>query len=263
MVLPLLVVIPYLCWSNVEVVAAGCWACGCGRWLWRRLRRHGSLDSETWPLAGAQDAEHIRHYANLVTGSYSKDAAEVQERTQYVKPEMVVRLVNQTQGTCPAHYIYVDLERAEVVLCIRGLDLGERANYKTLADTSKGSQPFDGGYVHRGMLTAAEWLLDSVADELKRQLQERPHLALTVVGHSLGAGVASLFTLLVVNRSALVGGPRRQQLRCYCIAPARSMSLNLAIRYADVINSVVLQVMTPRRLAAAAASVLQRLRPQL
>lgn len=32
------------------------------------------------------------------------------------------------------------------------------------------------------------------------------------------------------------------RLRCYAIAPARSTSLNLAVRYSDTINSIVLQV---------------------
>ncbi|KAK7261968.1 hypothetical protein RIF29_28295 [Crotalaria pallida] len=33
----------------------------------------------------------------------------------------------------------------------------------------------------------------------------------------------------------------RKRVRCYAIVPARCMSLNFAVRYADVINSVVLQ----------------------
>ncbi|KAI4983904.1 hypothetical protein ZWY2020_025770 [Hordeum vulgare] len=39
-----------------------------------------------------------------------------------------------------------------------------------------------------------------------------------------------------------LGKVDRARTRCYAMAPARSMSLNLAVRYTDVINSVVLHV---------------------
>lgn len=60
-------------------------------------------------------------------------------------------------------------------------------------------------------------------------------------GHSLGSGIAALMTILVVNHRDQFGGIPREQVRCYALAPARCMSLNLAVKYADVINSVVLQ----------------------
>ncbi|TKY63913.1 calmodulin-binding heat-shock protein [Spatholobus suberectus] len=43
----------------------------------------------------------------------------------------------------------------------------------------------------------------------------------------------------VHNRDKL--GIQRNKIRCFAIASPRCMSLNLAVRYADVINSVVLQ----------------------
>lgn len=60
-------------------------------------------------------------------------------------------------------------------------------------------------------------------------------------GHSLGSGVASLLTIIVVNHKDRLGGIPRNLVRCYAVAPARCMSLNLAVKYADVIHSVILQ----------------------
>ncbi|GMY24853.1 sn1-specific diacylglycerol lipase alpha [Fagus crenata] len=54
------------------------------------------------------------------------------------------------------------------------------------------------------------------------------------LGHSLGSGVAAL----LADR---LGGIPRDKVRCYAVAPARCMSLNLAVKYADVIHSIVLQ----------------------
>lgn len=61
-------------------------------------------------------------------------------------------------------------------------------------------------------------------------------------GHSLGSGVAALLTVIVVNHGDQLGGIPRSLVKCYAVAPARCMSLNLAVKYADVINSVILQV---------------------
>lgn len=62
-----------------------------------------------------------------------------------------------------------------------------------------------------------------------------------LTGHSLGAGVAAMAAAVVVNSLDQFGGIMRERVRCYAIAPARCMSLDLAVKYADVIHSVVLQ----------------------
>lgn len=54
--------------------------------------------------------------------------------------------------------------------------------------------------------------------------------------------MASLLTIIVVNHKDRLGGIPRNLVRCYAVAPARCMSLNLAVKYADVIHSVILQV---------------------
>ncbi|GLJ16123.1 hypothetical protein SUGI_0268800 [Cryptomeria japonica] len=225
----------------MDVVACSVWAGSCGRWLYNRLKRHGSLDSGTWPLATADNARDIFHYCKLIQGVYEKTPLDLVKSTGYGEQDWIVKLVSKTSRHCPPHYIMRDPVRKEIVVCIRGLNLAEPVNYLVLADTRKGSQPFDGGYVHRGLLNAAEWLRDSQSDTLKEEFENNPDYRLTIVGHSLGAGVASLLTVLLVNHRNLVGNIKREQIQCYCIAPARSMSLNLAIRYSDVINGVVLQ----------------------
>ena len=69
-----------------------------------------------------------------------------------------------------------------------------------------------------------------------------PAYTLTFTGQSLSAGVAVMLTMVVVLNLDKLDKVERGRTRCYAMAPARCMSLNLAVRYADVINSVVLQV---------------------
>ncbi|TKY45205.1 carboxylesterase protein [Spatholobus suberectus] len=47
----------------------------------------------------------------------------------------------------------------------------------------------------------------------------------------------SMLTMVVVQNRHRLGNIDRKRVRCYAVAPARCMSLNLAVRYADVINS--------------------------
>ncbi|XVF53589.1 hypothetical protein PTKIN_Ptkin05aG0110400 [Pterospermum kingtungense] len=61
------------------------------------------------------------------------------------------------------------------------------------------------------------------------------------LGHSLGLGIAAMLALVVVQHQDELDNIDRRSIRFYAIAPARCMSLNLAVRYTDVISSVVLQ----------------------
>ena len=60
-------------------------------------------------------------------------------------------------------------------------------------------------------------------------------------GHSLGSSVAALLTVIVVNHRDRLADILRNLVSCYVVAPARCMSLNLAVKYADVIHSIILQ----------------------
>jgi hypothetical protein len=50
------------------------------------------------------------------------------------------------------------------------------------------------------------------------------------------------FTMLITDDPETVGGLKPEQIRCYGVAPPRCFSLGLSVKYAHVINSVVLQV---------------------
>jgi Lipase (class 3) len=138
--------------------------------------------------------------------------------------------------------VYIDHEKHDVVLAIRGMNMAKESDYTVLLDNRLGEREFDGGYVHNGLLKAAEWVFESECDILKEILERHNNYGLTFAGHSLGSGVATLLAMVAVQNRSRLGNLERQRIRCFAIAPARCVSLNLAVRYADVINSVVLQV---------------------
>ncbi|XBI06888.1 hypothetical protein VPH35_134859 [Triticum aestivum] len=144
-------------------------------------------------------------------------------------------------GRVTPYLVYLDHAHADIVLALRGFNLGRESDYALLLDNRLGKRCFDGGYVHNGLLRAAGWVLDRECDLLRDLLDRYPAYTLTFTGHSLGAGVAAMLTMVVVLNLDKLGKVERGRTRCYAMAPARCMSLNLAVRYADVINSVVLQ----------------------
>jgi hypothetical protein len=161
-----------------------------------------------------------------------------------IEPRWVVhrKTYEHTGGHAPTYLLYVDHHHSDVVLAVRGMNMAKESDYAVLLDNSLGQRRFDGGYVHNGLLKAAEWLFDAECDVLRDLLERNPGYTLTFAGHSLGSGVVAMLALVAVHNRDRLGGVERKRVRCFAMAPARCMSLNLAVRYADVINSVILQV---------------------
>jgi len=221
---------------------------GFGRWAWKRCTYIGANDSANWTFATPEEFEPIPRMCRLVLAVYESDLHNPQFIPQHgyrLNPDRVIKRVNyeQTQGRAPPYIIYIDHDHKDIVLAIRGLNLYKESDYKTLLDNRLGMQMFDGGFVHHGLLKSAVWLLNEEGETLKRLWEENGKVYdMVFAGHSLGSGVAALLTVIVVNHRDKLGGIPREKIRCYVMAPARCMSLNLAVKYADVIHSIILQV---------------------
>lgn len=220
---------------------------GCTRWAWKRCTHVGSDDSATWPLATPEEFETVPRVCRLILAVYEADLRNPQYAPPGgygLNPDWVVKRVSyeNTQGHAPTYLIYLDRDHRQIVLAIRGMNLVKESDYKLLMDNRLGRQMFDGGYVHHGLLKSAIWLLQQESETLARLWVENgSSYEMVFAGHSLGSGVAALLTVIAVNHRDNLGGIPREKIRCYAVAPARCMSLNLAVKYADVIYSIVLQ----------------------
>ncbi|KAL7108381.1 hypothetical protein ACP275_06G108900 [Erythranthe tilingii] len=218
----------------------------CTRWACKRCLHNASRDSESWAHATPEEFEPIPRLCRYILAVYEKDLTQptLQPPHSYnMDPKCLITKKNykDTRGKVPPYLLYLDHTHSDIVLAIRGLNLAKESDYAVLLDNKLGKMKFDGGYVHNGLLGAAECILDAECDSLKEMVEKYPSYTLTFTGHSLGSGVAALMTIVVVRNRDRLGNIERRRIRCYAIAPARCMSLNLAVRYADVINSVVLQ----------------------
>ncbi|CAA0821045.1 alpha/beta-Hydrolases superfamily protein [Striga hermonthica] len=218
---------------------------GCVRWAWKRCTYIGSDDSAAWPAATAGEFDPVPRICRLILAVYEPDlSCPRYAPAGGVNPEWVVKRVayEQTGGRAPPYLIYLDHDHREIVLAMRGLNLVKESDYKLLLDNRLGRQMFDGGYVHHGLLKSAAWVLNEESETLGRLWEETGReYKMVFAGHSLGSGVAALLSVIVANHGDRLGGIPRSLIRCYAVAPARCMSLNLAVKYADIICSVVLQ----------------------
>ncbi|KAK6127466.1 hypothetical protein DH2020_038783 [Rehmannia glutinosa] len=220
---------------------------GCMRWAWKRCTYIGSDDSATWPIATADEFEPIPRVCRIILAVYEPDLRCPKYAPAggfRLNPDWVIKRVayEQTDGRAPPYLIYLDHDNREIVLAIRGLNLVKESDYKLLLDNRLGMQMFDGGYVHHGLLKSAIWVLNAESETLRRLWEENGReYKMVFAGHSLGSGVAALLSVIVANHGNKLGGIPRSLVKCYAVAPARCMSLNLAVKYADIICSVVLQ----------------------
>lgn len=218
---------------------------GCSRWVWKRCTHVGSDDSATWPAATPEEFEPVPRICRLILANYELDVRHPHLSPAGAwNPDWIIKRADyeDTLGHAPPYLIYADHHHREIVLAMRGLNLAKESDYEVLLNNRLGQQMFDGGYVHHGLLKSAMWVLNRESEALKRAwIENGSCYKMIFAGHSLGSGVAALMTVLVVNHRDQVGGIPRNMIRCYAIAPARCMSLNMAVKYADVIHSVILQ----------------------
>uniref|UniRef100_A0ACD5U656 Uncharacterized protein n=1 Tax=Avena sativa TaxID=4498 RepID=A0ACD5U656_AVESA len=207
---------------------------GCLRWAWKRLTYIGAYGSENWPLAVPDDLEPVPRICQIIMAIYEDDIA----KPKFAPPglgyddicsEGIHKLATyaHVKTNCPPYIVYADRQRNEVVLAVRGLNLVRNADYKVLMDNKLGQQMFDGGYVHYGLLKAAQFILEKETDTLQDLLRQQ--------GHGCRPGRSSTTS----RRSMIFPGATYAATRSRPPAACRSTSPS---SNADVIYSIVLQV---------------------
>lgn len=230
-------------WPILECV----YCLACARWAWKKCLYTAGRESENWGVATAHEFNSIPRICRYILSVYEDDIRNPlwsPPGGYGINPEWVVlkKKYDETEGRVSPYMINVDQENADIILAISGVNMAKESDYLLLLDDKLGQTKFDGGYVHTGLLKAAQWVLDAECEILKELVERNPDYTLTFAGHSLGAGVVTLLTMLAVKNRGKLANIERKRIRCVAIAPARCVSLNLAVRYADIINSVVLQV---------------------
>lgn len=155
-----------------------------------------------------------------------------------------------TKAHEPAYYLAVDHQRQKIVLSIRGSssigDVITDVNAKCKRYECFGTT----GYVHEGILEAAQFVHKSATDSLVTACQQYMEYQVVITGHSLGAAVAALLGLMYKDHAVIRGG-NGWRLKVWCFASPPVISREFTDRQManDYITSVALETDVVTRLS--------------
>jgi hypothetical protein len=134
-------------------------------------------------------------YGSALTVDAATQRRKMLQLSGLTGEDSLLQIKEEGETLRPAYALFLDHEERRCVLAIRGTATVEDALTDTVADPVW--DEFLGGYVHQGIHDAAHWLIAEVKDVLQSAAAAHPEYMLMVTGHSLGAGVAALATLLL------------------------------------------------------------------
>lgn len=125
----------------------------------------------------------------------------------------------------PVYYVAVDQRKQALVIAIRG-SLSISDGIADLDAKLINLDPYGipGGITHKGLFKYALRAIDDIEETgvVEEFLQQNPQYQLRIVGHSLGAAIAPILTLLWKNRYPHIS------TRCIAYAPPHLFNLQLA-----------------------------------
>jgi sn1-specific diacylglycerol lipase len=174
--------------------------------------------------------------------------AALQKLTSLGDIEIIYATYHVDVGETP-FFVALDYDRKKVVISIRGtLSMKDiLTDLNAEGETLPLSPPREDWLGHKGMVQAAQYILEKLQEEqlIERALQhcpERgtPDFQIVIVGHSLGAGTASILGILLRQFYA--------SLKCYCYSPPGGLLSLPAVEYtkAFTVSVVVGKDVVPR-----------------
>lgn len=156
-------------------------------------------------------------YASTLTGFCAEAGIE---------REMIVRHHNGGVFS-PKFVLLLDHASCEIVVVVRG----SASIMDFCTDLCLVNEPFLDGQGHRGMVHAANWLAKNLQNDLAELTSAHPEYRVITTGHSLGASVAALATMLLK--------PNFPTIHCYAFATPASVTRDLAHACYDYVTTVV------------------------
>eukprot|EP01132_Coremiostelium_polycephalum_P004681 gene4681-5847_t len=149
--------------------------CAYGRKLYYGLMEHMSPANIFRTLAGS-----------------NKTNIKIIERHIGIKKKDIIVSKWYSSRYSPGHYLVVEKDTKSIVLVIRGTF----NHFDVISDLVATSFQLKSGLIHLGILLCAHKKMKELHDIVLKALDDNPGYRFIVTGHSLGAGVASLFTIL-------------------------------------------------------------------
>ncbi|RLN01178.1 uncharacterized protein C2845_PM06G30770 [Panicum miliaceum] len=89
------------------------------------------------------------------------------------------------------------------------------------------------GYAHCGMVAAARWIAKRAIPCLSKAMEQSPDYEVKIIGHSMGAGIATILTYILRENEKLSSST------CIAFGPAACMTWDLAESGKDFVTTIV------------------------
>ncbi|CAJ0767741.1 18727_t:CDS:10 [Entrophospora sp. SA101] len=153
----------------------------------------------------------------------NSDRKAIQEFFGLDKDDIICWEYGLNTVSVPNYMIIRDPETNNLIITIRGtMNVTD-----VITDALARYEPWNGGLVHRGVLRSAQYLVKRSLKSIKKAVKKFNSRAIQVIGHSLGASISSIVTLLLHEecKSLLENGI---EILAWNFATAPCCSLDLA-----------------------------------
>ncbi|KAG0061218.1 hypothetical protein BGZ89_011641 [Linnemannia elongata] len=201
--------------------------------------------------------EHARHFIRLAIASYgslpwvyfgysfkvaplnfvriNSDRKNVQDYFKLNKDDMIVWHFDKRTALVPSYYIVRDPKYNALCIIIRGTFSITDA----MTDLVCEYYPYKGGLVHKGIMDNARFVLERSGKDIETALRKFNLKTVYCIGHSLGAGSASLLCSLLQDHFAdylttptpQLPTPQKLEIKAYLFAPPPIATPNLAAQW--------------------------------
>ncbi|KAF9902207.1 hypothetical protein EC991_005185 [Linnemannia zychae] len=201
--------------------------------------------------------EHARHFVRLAIASYgslpwvyfgysfkvaplnfvrfNSDRKNVMDYFKLKKEDMIVWHFDKRTALVPSYYIVRDPKYNALCIIIRGTFSITDA----MTDLVCEYYPYKGGLVHKGIMDNARFVLERSGKDIETALRKFNLKTIYCIGHSLGAGSASLLCSLLQDHFAdyqvaptpQVPHPPKLEVKAYLFAPPPIATPNLAAQW--------------------------------
>lgn len=118
---------------------------------------------------------------------------------------------------CPDFTITIDRDQNAVVVTLLGTRIFPTPNIHDIVMDLRGeTEPFMGGVAHAGMVIGTKNILENSIESLVETLENNLDLSVLVVGYSLGAGLAQLYTVQLLEGEYAGRLPEGTKIRAIC-----------------------------------------------
>lgn len=181
------------------------------------MRRIGNHLIEWIDINGEEDIKEMMYYRKYAIGIYGKNVIRILVSKRYldllrsipdrqvfcehceIADEDVILCRFSAEKFTPAHILVRDHHKKSIVLTIRGTysmhDIFTDINADVFEYSYRHDDVETKGWVHSGIFTCAQNISDRLKKTILEELSQCPY-NLVIAGHSLGAGVASLLSMI-------------------------------------------------------------------